>query len=200
MISPRRIARVLAGLGVVALLVLLGVTVWVVRHREDAQALRKVAGLVPGALLHAHNFHWTQMKAGELQWVLAATDASYSNDRSSLTLTGADLAMTASDGKKVTVQAPHAVLHLNGNHVNRAELSGGTVIHYGDFMLATESASFLPDEDKVEAPGLVTMEGEGVKVTGVGLTGNPKTRVFELHQQVSTEVSPKKDRGKSIKG
>ena len=48
--SPRRIARALAGFGIVALLVLLGVTVWVVRHREDAQALQKVAGLVPGAL------------------------------------------------------------------------------------------------------------------------------------------------------
>src|SRR2546421_5250727 len=126
--SPRRIARALAGFRIVALLVLLGVTVWVVRHREDAQALRKVAGLVPGALLHAHNFHWTQMKAGERQWVLDASDASYSGDKSSLVLTGADVKMTSEDGKPVRIDAPHAVLHLNGNHVNRADLNGGIVI------------------------------------------------------------------------
>ena len=75
--SPRRIARALAGFGIVALLILLGVTVWVVRHRQDAQALQRAAGLVPGSLLHAHNFHWTQMKAGQRQWVLTADDASY---------------------------------------------------------------------------------------------------------------------------
>lgn len=195
--SPRRIARALAGFGAVALLILLGVTVWVVRHRHDAQAIQKVAGLVPGSLLHAHNFHWTQMKAGTPQWVLTASDAAYSGDKSALVLTDADVAMTSDDGKPVKIKAPHAVLHMNGNHVNRADLSGGTVINYGDFTVTTESASFLPDVDKVEAPGQVTLEGEGVKVIGIGLTGNSKTRVFQLNQQVSTEITPKKDSGKA---
>ena len=153
--SPRRIARALAGFGAVALLILLGVTVWVVRHRHDAQAIQKVAGLVPGSLLHAHNFHWTQMKAGTPQWVLTASDAAYSGDKSALVLTDADVAMTSDDGKPVKIKAPHAVLHMNGNHVNRADLSGGTIINYGDFTVTTESASFLPDIDKVEAPGQV---------------------------------------------
>jgi lipopolysaccharide export system protein LptC len=49
----------------------------------------------------------------------------------------------------------------------------------------------------VEAPGQVTLEGEGVKVIGIGLTGNSKTRVFQLNQQVSTEITPKKDSGKA---
>src|SRR5437762_133139 len=142
--SPRRIARALAGFGIVALLVLLGVTVWVVRHREDAQALRKVAGLVPGALLHAHNFHWTQMKAGQRQWVLTAADASYAGDKSAVILTGANVQMTSDDGKPVLITAPHAVLHLNGNHVNRADLNGGIVITYGDFTITTAAESFMP--------------------------------------------------------
>jgi lipopolysaccharide export system protein LptC len=86
---------------------------------------------------------------------------------------------------------------MNGNHVNRADLSGGTVIKYGDFTVTTEAASFLPDLDQVEAPGQVTLEGEGVKVIGIGLTGNSKTRVFQLNQQVSTEITPKKDSGKA---
>ena len=46
---------------------------------------------------------------------------------------------------------------------------------------------------EVEAPGLVTVIGDGLKVTGVGLSGHPKTRVFDLHTQVQTEVMPKKD-------
>jgi LPS export ABC transporter protein LptC len=197
--SPRRIAKALAGFGAIALIALLGVAIWVVQSRDTATAIRKVAGLVPGTLLHARNFHWTQMKAGQRQWVLSARDASYAADKSSMTLSQADLSMVSEDGKQVTVTAPHAVLFLEGNHVHRADLSGGTIIKYGNFVLTTDAASFMPDEDKVEAPGAVTLEGEGVKVTGVGLTGNPKTQVFTLLQQVRTQFAPKKASAKAKK-
>ncbi len=195
--SPRRIAKALAGFGAIALAVLLVATVWIVRNRSATQVLQTVAGLVPGTLLHAHNFHWTQMKAGEREWVLTAGEASYSSDKASLKLTNAEVTMTSSDGKPVVVNAPTALLALNGNHVTRAFLSGGTVIHFGDYILSTDSATFMPDEDQVEAAGLVTVIGEGLRVTGVGMTGHPKTRIFQLHQQVQTEFTPKNDREKS---
>jgi LPS export ABC transporter protein LptC len=192
-LSPRQIAKTLAGVGTLALVVLLAVTVWVVRHRSETQVLQTAAGLVPGTLLRAHNFHWTQMKAGERQWVLTAGEADYSADKTTLKLTDAVVTMVSSDGKPVVVNSPHADLTMNGNHVTRAFLTGGTVIHFGDYVLSTDSATFMPDDDKVDAPGLVTVIGDGLKVTGVGLSGHPKTRVFELHTQVQTEVMPKKD-------
>ena len=195
--SPRRIAKALAGFGAVALIVLLVATVWIVRHRSATQVVETAAGLVPGTLLRAHNFHWTQMKAGERQWVLTAGEADYSADKTTLKLTDAVVTMVSSDGKPVVVNSPHADLTLSGNHVTRAYLTGGTVIHFGDYILTTDSATFMPDDDKVEAPGLVTVIGDGLKVTGVGLSGHPKTRVFELHTQVQTEVTPKKDSEKS---
>ncbi len=195
--SPRRIAKALAGFGAVALIVLLVATVWIVRHRSATQVLQTAAGLVPGTLLRAHNFHWTQMKAGERQWVLTAGEADYSADKTTLKLTDAVVTMVSSDGKPVVVNSPHADLTMNGNHVTKAYLTGGTVIHFGDYVLSTDSATFMPDDDSVEAPGLVTVIGDGLKVTGVGLSGHPKTRVFELHTQVQTEVTPKKDSGKT---
>jgi LPS export ABC transporter protein LptC len=196
-LSPRRIAKALAGFGAVALIVLLVATVWIVRHRSATQVMQTAAGLVPGTLLRAHNFHWTQMKAGERQWVLTAGEADYSADKTTLKLTDAVVTMVSSDGKPVVVNSPHADLTMNGNHVTKAYLTGGTVIHFGDYVLSTDSATFMPDDDRVEAPGLVTVIGDGLKVTGVGLSGHPKTRVFELHTQVQTEVTPKKDSGKT---
>jgi LPS export ABC transporter protein LptC len=195
-VSPRRIAKFLAGFGAIALAVLLVATVWIVRHRSAAQVLQTVAGIVPGTLLHAHNFHWTQMKAGEREWVLTAGEASYSSDKTSLKLTNAEVTMVSSDGKPVVVNAPTALLALNGNHVTRADLSGGTVIHFGDYILSTDSATFMPDADQVEAAGPVTVLGEGLRVTGIGMSGHPKTRIFQLHEQVETEFTPPKDREK----
>ncbi len=118
--SPRRIAKALAGFGAVALIVLLIATVWIVRHRSAAQVAQTAVGLVPGTLLRAHNFHWTQMKAGERQWVLTAGEADYSADKTTVKLTDAVVTMVSSDGKPVVVNSPHADLTLNGNHVTRA--------------------------------------------------------------------------------
>ena len=166
-------------------------TYYVVHNRAAAPLITAVAGLIPGSLYHVHNFHWTQMKSGELEWVLTARDANYSNDRTSLILNEPVVTLTSKDGKSVSVKAPKAVLKMDGSKVTRATLTGGTLIHYGDFVMTTDQATFIPDADQVEAPGLVTIEGEGIKVTGVGMTGHTKTRHFELLSQVSTYIAPK---------
>jgi len=178
-------------LGAIALAALVGVTYYVVHNRAAAPLITAVAGLIPGSLYHVHNFHWTQMKAGEQEWVLSARDANYANDKTSLILDDPVVTLVSKDGKPVTVKAPKAVLELEGSKVKRATLSGGTQIHYGDFVMTTDKATFLPDADQVDAPGLVTIEGEGIKVSGVGMTGHTKTRHFELLKQVTTNIEPK---------
>lgn len=196
--SPRRIAKALTGFGAVALIVLVGATVYIVHYRSTL-SIKKIAGIVPGALLHAHNFHWVQMKAGKPQWTLTARDASYSASKTSIVLTDAQLKMKSKDGKQVFVDAPHAALTLKDNHVIRATLSGGTQVRYGEFLLAASQVTFLPDEDRMEAPGLVTIKGKGVEITGIGLVGHPKARQFELLKQVHTRFTPRPHRASSSK-
>jgi LPS export ABC transporter protein LptC len=191
LLRPKQIAKALGAFGVIALAALLGMTIYVVHHRSAAPSITTLAGLIPGSLLHAHNFHWTQIKGGAQQWVLTARDANYSNDKTSIVLDEPVISMVSSDGKPVTIQAPKADLKLDRNQVKRAHMSGGTQIHYGDFVLTTDEATFLPDADQVDAPGLVTIVGEGIKVTGIGMTGHTKTRQFELLKQVSTDITPK---------
>ncbi len=189
--SPRRIAKALALFGSIALGAILIVTIWVVKHRTSGRKLVSAAGLLPTSLLHARNFHWTQMKGETNQWVLAAKDASYSNDKTSVTLKEATVSLTTEDGKHVKLTAPRAVITLDGNHVKRAALDGGIVAVYGDYTVTTDQAEFTPDDDRLQAPGAVKIEGQGLTVTGVGLTGHPKTETFELLNEVSTQIVPK---------
>jgi LPS export ABC transporter protein LptC len=192
--SPRRIARLLALLGTFALLIILVVTVMVVRQRSAQQKLQSVAAIVPGALLHAHNFNWTQMRGDQSQWVLKANDASYSNDKTSILLLEPQLSMTAKDGKHVYLAAARALLTVNGNHISRAEMSGGLKVDYGDFVLKTESATFLPDNDQLHASGAVKISGPGLDVAGVGLSGHPKAQTFQLLKEVKTVIDQKQRR------
>jgi len=190
--SPRRIARLLAFFGTVALMVIVVVTVIVVRQRSAQQKLRIVAAIVPGALLHARNFNWTQMRGDQSQWVLKASDASYSNDKTSIILVRPRLSMIAQDGKHLSLSASRAVLTVDGNHISRAVMSGGLTVNYGDFVLMTETATFLPDDDQLHASGAVKINAPGLDVAGVGLSGHPKAQTFQLLKEVKTVIDEKR--------
>ncbi|MGH7907106.1 MAG: hypothetical protein ACREP6_10795, partial [Candidatus Binataceae bacterium] len=140
--SPKRIAKLLAAVGVAALGAILIITIAVVHKRSPARNLSQVAGLLPNALLHVRHFHWTQMKGAEKQWILNASEASYAKDKKSIILKDAKLTMMTKDGKQVQLDAPAVTLSINGDHVRQAFMSGGITVHYGDFMLATEQATF----------------------------------------------------------
>lgn len=189
--SPRRIARLLALFGTISLMVIVVVTVVVVRRRSAQQKLQIVAAIMPGALLHAHNFNWTQMRGDQSQWVLKANDASYTNDKTSILLLEPQLSMTVQDGKHLSLTASRAVLTVNGNHISRAEMSGGLKVDYGDFVVKTESATFLPDNDQLQSSGEVKINGPGLDVAGVGLSGHPKAQTFQLLKEVKTVIDEK---------
>ncbi len=190
--SPRRIAKLLAVFGAVALAVILVVTIVVVRHRSASQKLASaVIGLAPDTLLHAHHFHWTQMKGNQSQWVLTAKDASYSSDKTNLTLTAPEITLTSSDGKRIDLYASSAQLKIDGGHIKRANMKGGLVVHYGNFVLHTDEASFVPESDQLEAAGPVRIEGPDMLITGIGLTGHPKAETFQLQREVSTQITPR---------
>ena len=186
--SPRRIAKLLAGVGAVALVLLLAVTIVVVRHRSAGSKLALATAVLPGTLLHAHNFHWTQIKGDQSKWILKAKDATYSEDKTAIVLVDPQLSMVAQDGKQVELTADLAKLKLSGNHISQANLSGNLVMHYGDFVLTTDEASFTPDGDRLDANGAVKIESPDLIVTGVGLNGQPNKELFELHSQVITVI------------
>ncbi len=188
--SPRRIAKALGGIGIAALAVIIVAAIWIIRSRErEREILAHSISVVPGSLLHARNFHWTQMKGDKQQWQLVASEASYGENRSSLTLKDSKLTMVLEDGKPLSAQAHRVDLSLTGNHVNRAEFSGGLVLEYGDVRLKTAGGIFLPDRDTLEAKGPVEIAGEGFKISGVDLEARPRARTFTLKHQVVTELT-----------
>jgi LPS export ABC transporter protein LptC len=136
------------------------------------------------------------MKGDRSQWVLKAKDATYSDDKTSLVLDSPELSMMDKDGKRVDLTARIAKLSMNGNHIKNANMSGDVVVHYGDFVLTTDDATFAPDADQLEAPGRVRITSPDMDVTGIGLSGHPNAQVFQLHQQVSTRITPRQQGAK----
>jgi len=197
--SPRRVAAGLAVIGAATLLVIALFSVRAVIHRDRNKALRKALDLVPGALLHARDFHWTQMKGGHKLWELNAGEAAYSNDKTMLTLKQPQLTMIMDDGKSLQLHAAKAALQLNGNHITKAHLIGGLDLIYGEVELKTDEATFWPDQDMIRGSGPVQVRMPGFDITGVGLEAHPRARMFALQHDVRTEIKREAGRGGSNK-
>jgi LPS export ABC transporter protein LptC len=101
------------------------------------------------------------------------------------------LSMIAKDGKHLLLTASRAVLTVNGNHISKADMSGGLKVDYGEFVLITESATMLPDADQIHATGAVKVKGPGLDVVGIGLSGHLKAQTFELLKEVKTIIEQK---------
>ncbi len=186
-ISPRRVATWLGGAGALALAAIAAAALVATGHHARDLKLKRGLDLVPGVLLHARNFHWTQMKANRKQWELWAREASYSDDKTSLRLSAPELSMVLDDGKTLLLRAGRAKLKLNGNEVRVAELNGGVELDYGDIRLSTDQATFVPSRDDLEASGEVQVRGADFKLNGLGLTAHPQARLFALQHRVRTE-------------
>jgi lipopolysaccharide export system protein LptC len=76
-------------------------------------------------------------------------------------------------------------------------MSGGLTVDYGDFVLITEAATLLPDEDQLRAPGAVKINGPGLDVAGIGLSGHLKAQTFQLLNQVKTKIEEKPQKAKA---
>ncbi len=157
-------------------------------HGDPNAALRKTLDMVPGSLLHASNFHWTQMKGDRKQWELWAREASYSDDKTGLRLREPDLLMELDDGKILKLHAASADLKMNGKHIDEARLNGGFEMKYDDIEISMAEATFVPDRDVLLASGPVEIRSPGFTVNGIGLEAHPKARRFALQRQVRTEL------------
>ncbi len=187
-ISPKMVAGTLAVVGAASLVAIAVVAIPKMIHGDPNAALRKTLDMVPGSLLHASNFHWTQMKGDRKQWELWAREASYSDDKTVLKLREPDLLMELDDGKIVKLHSATADLKMNGKHIEEAWLKGGLKIKYEDVEISMTEATFMPDRDVLQTSGPVEIQSPGFTVNGVGLEGHPKARRFALQHQVSTEL------------
>jgi LPS export ABC transporter protein LptC len=197
--GPRQIANILAAAGLAALVAVAVVAMHTIGHPRSDRALQKVLVTLPSSLLHANDFRWTQVKNGQKQWELTASEGSYSQDRRHLFLSGAVLNAVGEDGHEVVLHASRAVLELASNQIVRADMSGGLTIDYEGFELVTPNAVFFPDQDRLQAPGPVHVRGQGITADGIGMEAHLRERLFTLEHSVTTEMTAVKPANTAVK-
>jgi LPS export ABC transporter protein LptC len=137
-------------------------------------------------------FHRTEIRDGKKLWEAKGTQAQYFPEANSALVKQAHIWIYRPDGTVVTLTAGQALLHLEGTGLKGAEAEHGVVIVYDqDERLETEKLSYLKKDNSIFAPGLVTITGKLIDVSGEVLRGNLESNNFTLEKNVETVLKPK---------
>jgi len=137
------------------------------------------------------DFHRSETRDGKLIWEVVAARGQYFPESSSAKVNDAVVTMYRKNGQTIELRAAEATLYLEGVGLTRTEASGKvTVVYDRTTTLVTESATYDHTTNLVRAPGLVTITGELVDISGEELLGNIETKEFNLKRNVTTTIRP----------
>lgn len=155
---------------------------------------------LPTSEVILNRFHRSEVKDGKKLWEVQAQQGRYLPESASIELTSAHLSVYQKSGETVTLQAQKATLYLSGQELVRAETSGGVKVDRdGKVTLETERATYMRNDNIVQAPGFVQIKSDTLNVSGTGLEVNLDTEEIKLNSEVSSVVQPSKAKEAGIR-
>jgi LPS export ABC transporter protein LptC len=144
-----------------------------------------IAQALIGSRLQLRDFHRVSVKDGKLLWEIDAKEAEYYAREGVTHVTDAKLLIYKKDGK-IQIQSKSAKLYLTLQKLNKAELSGESIIDLGNgTSLLTDLALYDMQTGEVSAPGSVSVQGKGYLIKGKGLVADVNRQVVRLLADVN---------------
>src|SRR4029077_1971205 len=194
-----RRTRLRAALVVVVSAALAGIAYLVSRN----VMARRVGGLqdlardfLPDVAQRIQNFHRVKVEHGRAVWEITAKEARFfEQDNQVVVLEPRMTLYLKEDGRAAHVAGEEGRLTLEGRELSRMTLKGSVAVRLDDMELDTDEATYDRSRDLITAPGVVTMRGRTLTVSGRGMEvdGGPQhVRLLdEVHATVVQNRAPK---------
>ena len=133
-------------------------------------------------------FVYRQTKDGMVQWEVVAKKAEMFEAKHETTLESVELRLLGHDGEEMMVQADEGVINTETNDFelsNREELI--TIKLANGYTIFTPHIHWIDAKQEIRTPNPVTIQGQGIKITGIGLVGFLESEEFTVLDQVRVE-------------
>lgn len=179
---------VFASLGIVSYKV--AHNVWLMKAGEIQKNPLQLLDYVPEAALRVKEFHRTKVEGGKTVWEVAGEEASYLKAKQEVVIKKPRIIFYHEDGETIETTADKGHLFFSDQEMEKMQLEGSIQVHYQQFVLHTDEILYLSDTDQMVSPGKVTVEGEGLKLEGVGMEIALQDEKIRLLQKVKTKLQP----------
>ncbi len=148
----------------------------------DLPVLEEADGGMEGFVYH-------QTKDGMVQWEVAAQRAEVFEERHEATLAEVQLRLFGQDGEEMMVDADEGLINTETNDFDLRNLKDPIVIELANgFTILTPDLHWGDAKQEIRTPSPVTIKGNGLTITGVGLVGYLKTEEFTVLDDVHVQA------------
>jgi LPS export ABC transporter protein LptC len=180
-------------LGMILVATVAGVGVQLARSQWVQHLRRLKTGQIeflPEAAQRIQNFRRVKMEGGRKAWEVAAREAQYFEDDHEIVVQEPEVSFYLKDGEgTVSVTGTTGRIVLEGREMDRVELEGGIQVRFKDYLVRTDRAVYERSTDTVVSPAVVSITGDGVALTGSGMTVEMGSQRVRLQGDVETVLT-----------
>ena len=133
-------------------------------------------------------FVYRQTKDGVVQWEVAARKAEVFEAKHEATLETVELKLFGHGGQEMILQADEGIINTVTNDFelrNREKLI--TIELANGYTILTPHVYWIDSKQEIRTTDLVTIQGQGLQITGIGLVGYLESEEFTVLDQVRVE-------------
>lgn len=167
-------------LGIAAVLALLiGIGV------RTPQRAAEIPGVFTNADAGIEDFSFVQTKDGKMQWKVHARRARIVENESKAVLEDLQVTLFGEEGILMVLEGDEGVVDTESHNFELKKREGSIPIHLeSGYTIYTNQLQWMDRTQEISTDAPVTIHGDGIDITGVGLRGTLGTEIFTITKDV----------------
>jgi LPS export ABC transporter protein LptC len=169
------------------------VSLWAnLRERKASESMEKIPMVsTGGADMRLEKIRFVEDKQGQKTWELEANSVQQYQDQNIMVLEDVKVTFYSKEGQTFILTGKKGKVDQDSKDV---ELVGDVVLTSSDgYQLKTNSISYRHSEKLIRSSDPVSIEGEQIRLTGIGMLVNMKAKTFKILSQVKTHLKGRKE-------
>lgn len=184
-LSLKRWPLATALLGIAAMLALL-VGIGVGKPKRAAE----IPGVFKNADAGIDRFSFVQTKDGEMQWKVHARRAQIMESESKAVLEDLRVTLYGQGGTEMILEGDEGLVDTDSHNLTLKKREGSIPIHLeSGYTIHTNHLQWTDQSQEISTDAPVTIHGDGIEITGMGLRGALGTETFTITKDVRAVVT-----------
>jgi LPS export ABC transporter protein LptC len=169
------------------------VSLWAnLRERKASESIEKIPKVsTGGADMRMEKIRFVEDKQGQKTWELEANSVQQYQDQNLMVLEDVKVTFYSKEGQTFFLTGKKGKVDQSSRNV---ELVGDVVLTSSDgYRLKTHSISYRHSEKLVSTSDPVEIEGEQIRLSGIGMLVNMEAKTFKVLSQVKTQLKGRKE-------
>jgi LPS export ABC transporter protein LptC len=161
-------------------------------RREFREDPVKALDSLPESTLHVKEFRRSKVENGRKVWEVMGEEADYYKDHREAVIKRPRFLYYNRDGEAAETAGEVARMTLGEKELEKLQIEGGIRVRYQNYLLKSEEAIYLPQQQRIVLPKRTTVIGDGLELEGARMEVELETKVMRMLNGVKTKIEQEK--------